>query len=112
MADPADLFRDMLSRWEKMANEFGGEALKSAEAARGMGTATTATLAMQQAFGQAMERSLAAANLPTRTDVSDLAARVAAVEATLARIEAKLGGGASDPAKPRPKRGRKPPKAD
>ena len=57
-----------------------------------------------------MERALAAANLPSRSDIDALATRVAGIEATLARIEARLGGVAPDPAKPRPSRGRKPPK--
>ena len=108
--DPADFFRTMLGQWEKMTNSFGGEALKSEEFARGMNTASTASMAMQQAFAQSMEKSLAAANLPSRTDIEDLARRIAGIESTLARIEAALGP-VPKPDKPRPTRGRKPPKS-
>lgn len=105
--DPSVFFRDMLGQWEKMANSFGGEAMKSEEFARGMHTANAATMTMQAALQQQTERALAAANIPTRTDIDALAARIASVEATLLRIEAKLDGA---PPKPKlgPTRGRKP----
>jgi len=105
-SDPAAFFRDMLGHWEKAVNNFGGDALKSEEFVRGM---SAATANMQANTHQVMERVLAAANLPSRADFDDLARRVAGIEATLARIEAKLGSGGPDPAKPRPSRSRKPP---
>ncbi len=107
-ADPSAFFRDMLGQWEKMANQFGGDALKSEGFARTMGSANTATMAMQAAFQQGMEKAFAAANLPTRKDSDDLSARMAKVEAALARIEDKLGSGPTRD-KPKPTRGRKPP---
>ncbi|MBN8841228.1 MAG: hypothetical protein J0I25_13635 [Sphingomonadales bacterium] len=108
-SDPAAFFRDMLGHWEKAVNNFGGDALKSEEFVRGMSAATAASANMQANTHQMMERALAAANLPSRADLDDLARRVAGIEATLARIEAKLGSGGPDPAKPRPSRSRKPP---
>ncbi len=107
--DPAAFFRDMLGQWEKAVNSFGGEALKSEEFTRSMGAASAASMNMQAGFQQMTERALVAANLPTRSDFDALATRIAGVEAALVRIEAKLGSGAPDPAKPRPTRGRKPP---
>lgn len=108
-ADPAAFFRDMLGHWEKAVNSFGGDTLKSEEFVRGMHAATAASANMQSGAHQMMERALAAANLPSRTDFDDLARRISGIETALARIEAKLGSGAPDPAKPRPTRGRKPP---
>ena len=106
--DPGAFFRDMLGQWEKMANSFGNDAMKREEFARGMQGATAASLQMQGAFKETMEKALAAANLPTRSDVAALAARVDAIEATLARIEAALG--AQVPSKKeKPTRGRKAP---
>ena len=110
--DPAAFFRDMLGQWEKMANSFGNDAMKSEEFARGLQGASAANLTMQGAFRDITEKALAAANLPTRTDFDALAARVAGIEAALFRIEAKLGGAeapASD--KKKPTRDRKPPKS-
>lgn len=107
--DPGAFFRDMLGQWEKTVNSFGGEAMKSEEFSRTMGAATAATMNMQAGVQQMTEKALAAANLPTRTDIDALATRVAGIEASLARIEATLGCAVTDAAKPRPTRGRKPP---
>ena len=41
--DPGAFFRDMLGQWEKMANSFGGDAMKTEEFARGMNAASGAT---------------------------------------------------------------------
>lgn len=111
--NPADFFRDMLGQWEKVANNLGSEAMKSEEFARGMQGASGAGMAMQGAWREQMDKALAAANMPTRADVDALAARLDAIEATLARIEARLGGGdtgVSTPPKPNPARTRKAPK--
>ena len=107
--DPGAFFRDMLGQWEKMANSLGNDTMRREEFSRGMQGATAATLQMQAAFKDAMEKALAAANLPTRTDVEALAKRVDAMEATLARIEAAVGAKPDAPKKPKPSRGRKPP---
>ena len=107
-SDPGAFFRDMLGQWEKMANSLGTDAMKREEFARGMQGATAASLQMQAAYKEQMEKALSAANLPTRTDIEALARRVDGIEATLARIEAALG--AKPPAKKdKPTRGRKPP---
>lgn len=109
--DPAAFFRDMLGQWEKTVNSFGGEAMKSEEFNRTMGAASAATMNMQAGMQQMTEKALAAANLPTRSDFDAMAVRITAIEASLLRIEAALGTAATDPAKPRPTRGRKPPPA-
>jgi Poly(R)-hydroxyalkanoic acid synthase subunit (PHA_synth_III_E) len=109
--DPSAFFRDMLGQWENAVNSFGGEAMKTEEFSRGMNAATAATAQMQASMNQATKHALAAANLPSRSDIEALTARIAAVEATLLRIEAKLVPTAPDPSKPRPTRSRKPPAA-
>ena len=129
--DPATFFRDMLGQWEKMANSFGNDAMRTEEFARGLQGASAATVTMQGALRDVTEKALAAANLPTRSDFDALAARVAGIEAALFRIEAKLGEvrpgdataaslsplppeAATPPesgGKKKPTRGRKPPKS-
>lgn len=114
--DPAALFRDMLGQWETMANQFGGSAMKTPEAARAMGAATTASAQVQDATRDAMGRALAAYNMPSREEVTGLSERLAGVEDTLARIEALLTRIAGDaaaerPARARPRRTKQPPKA-
>ncbi len=106
--NPADLFRSMLGEWEKMANGVGGDLLKSDDWARAMNAGTAAHVQAQGTMKEAMGKALAAANMPSRADFEDLSARIGRIEASLARIEAAVVGG-SDPARPKPTRGRRPP---
>jgi hypothetical protein len=106
--NPADFFRDMLGQWEKMANQFGGEALRTPEVVQGMHGANAAAVAWQAQFQEGMAKALAAANLPSRAEIEDLSARLARVEASLERIEAALAT-APERDRPKPSRGRKPP---
>lgn len=105
--------RAMLGEWEKMANGLGGEVLKSGEFAKTMHGASTAAMNAQGALKQVMERGLAAANMPSKSELEDISARLARVEGALFRIEALLTEGRPPPAaaiaKPRPTRDRKPP---
>ncbi|WP_374942407.1 hypothetical protein [Sphingomonas sp.] len=110
--DPSAFFRDMLGQWERMANSFGGDTLRSEEFTRSLHGANAASMAMQGALGQAMDKALASTNLPSRNDIADLSARIGQIEASLARIETMLAA-ANGPAPTRagPKRTRKPPTA-
>ena len=104
----------MLGEWEKMANGIGGEMLKSGEFARTMHGANAATMNAQAATKGMMERALAAANMPSRSELEDLSARIGRIEASLLRIETILTGGkatAGSVKKTKPSRGRKPPEA-
>jgi hypothetical protein len=108
--DPMAFFRQMVSQWEKVANEFGGKVASSSEFAQGMQGMTTASLTVQQAVSEATGKALTAANMPTRADVIALGERLSAVEAQLIRIEALLTQAtATAPASAGPKRTRKPP---
>lgn len=111
--DPSALFREMLGQWEAFTNQVGGEAMKTEEFARAMHGANAATMQGQEALKGVTERALAAANMPSRADVEDLSARLARVEASLARIEDLLTSLAGAPKsrndRPRPSRTRKPP---
>lgn len=113
--DPAAFFREMLGHWETMANQFGNELMKSGEFARTMHGATAAGMKAQEAAREAMSRALAAANMPSREELFDVAARMTALEERLARIETLLtqiaGVPAASAARPKPARTRKPPKS-
>ena len=107
--DPMGLFRDMVTQWEKMANDYGGQFLARPETAELMHKATAANLQVQGAMQGAMEKVLGAANMPTKTQVEALGERLSSVEATLARIEARLNAqGTAAPDTPRPTRTRNP----
>ena len=108
--DPMAMFRDAVTQWEKMANDFGGQFLNRPETAQAMHNATGMALKAQQGAHEAMAKLLAAANMPSKADVAALAERIAGVEASLARIEAALDVRADRPGKPAaPKRTRTPP---
>lgn len=85
-SDPSAFLREMPGQWEKMANSFGDDTLKSEEFTRSLHGANAAGMAMQAAMGQAIDKALAPTNLPSRSDIVDLSARVGRVEASRARI--------------------------
>jgi hypothetical protein len=109
--DPSAFMREMLGQWETMANQFGGEMMKSDEFSRVMQGASTASMNAQSAAHQMMDKALAAANMPSRSEIEDLSARLRGVEEAMGRIEALLmaQAGISPPERPKPKRTRKPP---
>jgi Poly(R)-hydroxyalkanoic acid synthase subunit (PHA_synth_III_E) len=109
--DPMAFFRQMVSQWEKVTNDFGGKVASSSEFAQGMQGMTTASLTVQQAVSEATGKALTAANMPTRADMIGLGERLGAVEARLIRIEALMTQAtvATAPLSAGPKRTRKPP---
>lgn len=108
--DPGALFRTLLGEWEKIANGAGGDFLKTGEWSRVMNGANTAAIEAQAAIKGVSDRTLAAANMVSRTDFIELSARIGRIEAALERIEARLTGTPlPSPERPKPTRGRKPP---
>ena len=109
--DPGAFLRDMLGQWETMANQVGGQVMKSGEFARAIHGANAATMHAQTATHQMMDHALAAANMPSRSEVEDLSARLRGIEDSVARIETMLmaQAGIAPPARPKPSRTRKPP---
>ena len=73
-----------------------------------MNAGTAAHVQAQGAMKDAMGKALAAANMPSRAEFEDLSARIARMEAQLARIEAAVTAG-SDTGRPKPTRNRRPP---
>ena len=112
--DPASLFREMLGQWESMANEFGANVLKSGEFTRVMHGANAANIKFKEARTDMMEKALDAANMPSKSEIADISARLHRIEATVERIESMLSGQVggitpSEPPRPKPKRTRTPP---
>ena len=100
------IFRDAVTQWEKMANDFGVHFMGRPETAQAMHQATGLALKAQQGAHEAMAKLLSAANMPSKADIEALGARMAAIEASLARIEAKIAApsdAASAAAKPKPR---------
>lgn len=108
-----EMFRDAVTQWEKLANDYGSKFMTRPETAQAMQGATTAGLQIQGAVQDAMAKVLSAANMPSKVEVETLGQRLTAIESALMRIEAQLSGSGgattSKPATPKPTRGRKPP---
>lgn len=110
--DPGAFFREMLSQWENLANDWGGKVMKSGEFARTVHGATGAATQAREAAQGAFARALSAANMPSKAEVEALGERLGAIEARLANIEGlliKLAGAPPAPPRPQPRRTRKPP---
>ena len=110
--DPFGLARNWTAQWEKLVNEHGSDWLVRPEAVQAMQALTGAAVKAQAVSNEATGKLLAAANLPSRADVEALGARLAAVEATLGRIESRLrdiGPPPETPTRHAVRRSRKPP---
>lgn len=105
------MMRAAFDQWEKLANEYGGQFLERPETSQALQKMTAGFLQMQKVTQDAMGKALASANLPSRSDIEALSARLGAIETSIARIEAAIGGASpsSTPPLPRPPRTRKPP---
>ena len=106
--DPMAMFRDAVTQWEKMANDFGGQFMGRPETAQAMHQATGLALKAQQGAHEAMAKLLSAATMPRKADIEALATRMAAIEASLARIETAIAAPATASGAARPKRTRTP----
>ena len=110
--DPAALFRNLLGEWEKIANSAGADLFKTDEWSRAMNGANQAGMEARAALTQASDRALAAVNLVSRTEFTELSARIGRIEEMLHRIEGHVTGARlPSPERPKPTRGRRPPGA-
>jgi len=103
--DPFQMWREALTKLETNVNSLVTGSMDSQEVVRSVHQLSTVSLGLQQAFEKAIGSYLARVNLPSRKDVSDLAAAMQRIEDKLDRL---LTAG-SAPAAPRPPRTRRPP---
>ena len=96
--DPFQMWRDALTKLEGNVNSLVTGGMDSQELMRSVHQLSTVSLGMQQAFEKAIGSYLARVNLPSRKDVSDLAAALQRVEDKLDRLLPASAG----PAVPRP----------
>lgn len=114
--DAAQLWRAWLTETERQLNGFFGEILGTEEFARLSGNFVDGYAVVQHSLNQQMERYLNTFNLPTHSDVIELAERlngieerISALETTLHNVADKVGVAASSQPTPiRPRRTRQP----
>jgi hypothetical protein len=87
--DPTAIIRELMSQFTGGASS--GDGAKPDDLSRMFANAAGATASAQAAFKGVVERALAAANVPGRGELEELAARMGRIEAALFRIEARLG---------------------
>ena len=104
--DPFQMWREALTKLEGNVNSLVTGSVDSQELMRSMHQLSTLSLGMQQAFEKAIGAYLARVNLPSRKDVSELAAALQRVED---KLDLLLPTGAAGSAAPRPPRTRRPP---
>src|SRR5829696_5503356 len=115
--DPAQMWQSFLGDMEKQFNSFSNQAMGSQEFSRMMGQMTGASAGARKAFGDFMEKYLAAMNLPSRAELVDLGERLHSIEGRLNDIMALLQKVHSDvvatdqaaSGAPRPPRTKRPP---
>jgi hypothetical protein len=117
--DPVQMWHSFLGDMEKQLNTFSNQAMGSEEFSRIMGQMTGASAGAKKAFGDFMEKYLAAMNLPSRSELIDLGERLHNIEGRLNDIMSLLQRVHADVAStdaaarsvPRPPRTKRPPSA-
>ena len=112
--DPVQMWHNFLGDMEKKFNTFSNQAMGSEEFSRAMNQVTGASAGAKKAFGDCMERYLAAMNLPSRSEMIDLGERLNTIESRLNEIMSLLQRVHADVASseggtPRPPRTKRPP---
>jgi hypothetical protein len=114
--DPVQMWHSFLADMEKQVNSFSNQAMGSEEFSRFMGQMTGASAGAKKAFGDFMERYLAAMNLPSRNELVDLGERLHHIEgrlndimSLLQRVHADVATDGTAGGAPRPPRTKRPP---
>jgi hypothetical protein len=103
--DPLKMWRNAISTLESGGNKMANSAMGSGEFASALHQVANASLGMQQTFEKVLGVYLKRLNLPSRKEITELAAVVHRIEAKLDQLittEARV------PAGPRPARTRRP----
>ena len=93
--DPLQMWREALTKLESNVNSLVTGSMDSQEVMRSVHQLSTVSLGLQQAFEKAIGSYLAKVNLPSRKDVSELAAALQRVEHVLAGVQRHLALGRS-----------------
>lgn len=89
-ADPLTVWREYAAQMEEQWNRAFNQAMGTEAFAESMGRSMETALMMQQRLAQQFEQTLKAWNLPTRSDVTALGERLAAIEERLEELAEKL----------------------
>ncbi|MEM1436163.1 MAG: hypothetical protein AAGG11_19065 [Pseudomonadota bacterium] len=105
-------WQDMIGQWERGFDALATQLMGTEGFARAMNQGQQAGLAFQKTLGEAVNRQLAALDLPTGESIRALHETLLRIERRLDHLEARLPvatAGAADPAVPQPSRTKQPP---
>jgi len=88
--DPAAVFQDWVTQWERAADKFSNQFMATDEFSKSMNQMQNFQLEFQRGFGEMMARQLANFNLPSREDILQLSEDIRDVDRRLARIETSI----------------------
>jgi hypothetical protein len=103
--DPFAMWRDSLDRFEKSGNAFLTQNMESEQFSKALGVFLSASLGVWHLFGENLGKLYQHLDLPSRTEVTALAAAVQRIEDKLDTLLPKA------PSTARPARTRRPPDA-
>ena len=105
--DPAAAWQKMISRWEQEVNDWSGKLTQNDQFGKVMSQATKMQIMAQRSFNDHMEKLLKSLNLPSKTEIAEVAERLDRIEEVLERLTLAIGA-VQETSAPAPKRTRKP----
>ena len=88
--DPAAVFQDWVTQWERAADQFSNQFMGTDEFSKSMNQMQGFQLEFQRGFGELMAKQLANFNLPSREDILQLSEDVRDIDRRLSRIETSI----------------------
>ena len=88
--DPTEVFRNLITEWERGFDAMANKLMGTEEFSRSMNQLQDLQLRMQKRFNEAMAEQLSHFNLPSRDDVLRLGENIRALDKRLAKIEKQL----------------------
>jgi hypothetical protein len=107
--DPMAAWQKFVGEWEKQINEASARITATEEFSRALNQAAKFQVAAQQQYDKQMEQFLKTLHLASKSDISAIQDRLAAIEDAIARLASATGQDAGPP-KIQIARTRRPPK--
>ena len=88
--DPSVQFQEFVSNWERSIDQFFNQMMGTEQFSQSMNEMQKFQLEFQKTFKDAMAAQLLAMNMPSRSDVMQIAEDIRQLDLRMARIEDKL----------------------
>jgi hypothetical protein len=88
--DPAEVFRNLVTEWERGFDAMANKIMGTEEFSRSMNQVQDLQLNMQKRFNEAMAEQLSTFNVPSRDDILRLGESIRGLDKRLSKIEMLL----------------------